>query len=81
MNAEEKILKMLKGNGSSIALQLGEMTSNSSCVIGELKLDQGDLMVNLDISELTKGDIVICYKIDSETNDEKYLILCKVGDL
>ena len=48
MNGYERIINMMREQGAvknPASLQLGEMTSATSCKVGDLKLDADDLLI------------------------------------
>ncbi len=59
---------------------IGKVTTTNplSISIGELFLDREDLMVNENIKELNKGDILAMVPT---SNKQKYIILCKVVNM
>lgn len=86
MNAYEELLGVIQGESkkNSVALiQIGTMSSATSCSIGSLELSGNDLIVaehlttgyslneTTFISPLKKGDEVAIYRF----SDEKYIIL------
>ena len=59
---------------------IGEVktTSPLSISIGELFLDKEDLMVNESIKQFNKGELLA---MTSTSNNQKYIVLCKVVNL
>ena len=89
-----KIMRRQGGKDNPVLLELGEMTSKNTCMVGELELDADDLLVaeplitgyhkavnnkNTFVDPLKKGDEVVLLKIEGE--DDTYVILCKVVSL
>ncbi len=81
-NPYNGILNIIKhqNNSSSSAVVIGKVTTTNplSISIGELFLDREDLMVNENIKELNKGDILAMVPT---TNKQKYIVLCKVVNM
>lgn len=76
MNGYEKLISIIrqeaKRNQETYRIKRGTMTSAKTCTIGELELDEDDL-IKADI-ELKKGDEVLIVKLSENT----WAILCKV---
>lgn len=85
MNAYEELLQVMRKEGKKenpASIQLGIMTSATSCKIGKLTLSESDLLIaehlktgyqseNAFIEPLKSGDKVAIYRM----SDELYLIL------
>lgn len=83
MNGYERIINMMREQGAvknPASLQLGEMTSATTCKIGDLKLEADDLLI---AEHLTDYEIEI--DIESEGNSKNTKIKVhgapKKGDL
>ncbi|MCI8408697.1 MAG: hypothetical protein HFJ09_05420 [Lachnospiraceae bacterium] len=76
MNGYEKLISIIrqevKRNQETYRIKRGTMTSAKTCAVGELELDEEDL-IKADI-ELKKGDEVLIVKLSEDT----WVILCKV---
>lgn len=76
MNGYEKLISIIrqevKKNQEAYKIKRATMTSTKTCTIGELELDEDDL-VKADI-ELKKGDEVLVIKL----SEDDWAILCKV---
>lgn len=76
-----KLLKMMQRQGernNPTVVEIGIMTSPSSCIIGELPLNSYNLLLNSNLKDkLDKGDKVAITKV---TGQDLYVILCKVVD-
>lgn len=76
VNGYEKLIHIIrqeaKRDQEIYKIKRGTMTSTKSCVVGELELDEDDL-IKADI-ELKKGDEVLIVKLSEDT----WAILCKV---
>ncbi len=76
VNGYEKLIHIIrqeaKRNQEIYKIKRGTMTSTKSCAVGELELDEDDL-IKADI-ELKKGDEVLIVKLSEDT----WAILCKV---
>lgn len=74
-----KLLVMMREQGSKdnpTTLELGEMLSPNTCTVGELPLDEDDLLINSSLKgKLVKGDLVALMQLFDQ---EEYVILCKV---
>lgn len=66
------IRQEVKRNQETYKIKRGTMTSTKTCAVGDLKLDEDDL-IKTDI-ELKKGDEVLTVKLSEDT----WAILCKV---
>ena len=80
-NPYNQILNILKQNNtSSSAVVIGvvKTTSPLSISIGELFLDREDLMVNESITTFNKGELLA---MTPTSNNQKYIVLCKVVNL
>lgn len=81
-NPYNGILNIIKqqNNNSSSAVVIGNVVNINplSISIGELFLDREDLMVNENIKEFNKGDILAMTPI---SNKQKYIVLCRVVSL
>ena len=81
-NPYNGILNIIKqqSNSSSSAVVIGKVISTNplSISIGELFLDREDLMVNENVREFRKGDVLAMVPT---SNGQKYIILCKVVNM
>ena len=71
MNGYEQIIKLMRKQGgvnNPPVPQLAEMTGAAECDIGDLILDNDDLLVADHLKdELKKGDTVLVQRVDDET--------------
>lgn len=83
MNGYEKIITMMKNAPSkkqqiNSPFLLGEMTSNNTCSIGDIELDEDDLLINTSLeNKLEAKDTVLL----SRLNEDDFIILCKVKEI
>ncbi|WP_410497021.1 DUF2577 family protein [Cellulosilyticum sp. ST5] len=81
-NPYNGILNIIKqqNNSSSSAVVIGKVKSTNplSISIGELFLDREDLMVNENIKNFNKGDVLAMVPT---SNRQRYIVLCKVVNL
>lgn len=87
MNGYEKIVIMMTNASKKSSndedditspLILGEMTAAKKCSIGDIILDEDDLLINEELEgELHAGDTVLLNRLDAED----FVILCKVKEI
>ena len=81
MNAYEKIIKTIRAEssrGSKKEIKLGTMKSATKCMMGQIELDDEDLLINETLDgELEAGDDVLIAQVSSGI----YVILAKVVSL
>lgn len=72
------IMREQGGKDNPSLPEIGTMTSSNSCTIGELPLDDDDLLINSSLKgKLEKGDEVLVTQI---MDQDVYVIICKVVD-
>ena len=83
MNGYEKIVTMMqkaasKNGDINSPFILGEMTDAKTCDIGDIVLDEDDLLVNAELKDnLAAGDTVLINRLD----EDDFIILCKVEEI
>lgn len=79
MNGYEKIIKTMREQSESApSMKVGTMLSENTCVMGQITLDEDDLLVSSHLKEkLKKNDDVLLVRISEDT----YVILAKVVGL
>lgn len=87
MNGYEKIVLMMANASKkttnddediSSPFIMGEMISSKKCSIGDIELDEDDLLINEELEgNLHEGDTVILNRL----NEEDFVILCKVKEI
>lgn len=82
MNGYEKLIKTMRKEAiradTGYPLKLAVMTSNSSCILGQLELDADDLYLASHLVEKLKiGDVVLICRV----SNEKYAIIEKMMEV
>lgn len=79
MNGYEKIIKTMREQSKSApSMKVGTMLSETTCVMGQITLDEDDLMVSSHLKDkLKKNDDVLLVRISEDT----YVIVAKVVGL
>lgn len=81
MNGYEQIIKLMRQQGEVNSLpvpRIAEMTAPGECDIGDLVLDNDDLLVADHLKgKLKKGDTVLVQRV----NDETYAIIERLVEL